>query len=181
MLKKILYFFYIYNVFTFRILNINIIKNPINHFNYYENIILQNNINYDENINISEEIKYYLNKNLKVYIHLEKLIPKTNIYHIGISYCSIINSVRYDLHGYNLSDYYKYLDCLTSYNNNNNNEETLFWGYCYKSIDSIIEYEKKINNKYIIGIYDCRHYVSNLTQWSMNKSTPIWRLIYLLK
>tara|TARA_B100000424_G_C22907492_1_gene482722 strand:+ start:883 stop:1371 length:489 start_codon:yes stop_codon:yes gene_type:complete len=158
----------------------NILKNSLLTLNYYENKILKNNINYENKINLEEETKYYLNQNLKVYIHLQNLISNTNIYHIGISYCSIYKNIRYDLRGYNIPEYLKYLNNLIS-EKNSDHEITLFWGYCYKTIDSIIEYEKQLNNKYILGIYDCRHYVNNLTKWSMNKSTPIWRLTKLIK
>ena len=178
MFRKIFYIFFLYSVISYKIFSKSIIKTSL--LNYYENKILQNNINYHAKINFDEELKYYLNKNLKVYIHLENLISKTNIYHIGISYCSIYDNVRYDFHGYNITNYYKYFNYLMK-DKNSENEITLFWGYCYKNIDSITQYEKKINNKYIIGIYDCRHYVNNLTKWSMNKSTPIWRLTKLLK
>ena len=49
------------------------------------------------------------------------------------------------------------------------------------SIKEIIEYEKTINKNYILGIYDCRHYVNNLCLWSLNKSIPIWNLDKLIE
>ena len=59
--------------------------------------------------------------------------------------------------------------------------KTLFWDYSNKTIDEIIEYEKTIDHKYILGIYDCRHYVRNLTYWSCNNPTPVWKLTKLIK
>ena len=184
MLKKFMYIIFFYNVVSYKIISKSISKSifkssPLK-LNYYENKILQNNVKYHGEIILQEELNYYLNKNLKVYIHLQNLISKTNIYHIGISFCGVYTNIRYDLRGYNISEYYKYVNYIFS-DEIIDDETTLFWGYCYKSIDSIINYEKKLNNKYILGFYDCRHYVNNLTKWSMNKSTPIWRLTNLLK
>ena len=36
--------------------------------------------------------------------------------------------------------------------------------------------KKKMEYNYILGFYDCRHYVRNLTQWSCYHPTPIWKL-----
>ena len=58
---------------------------------------------------------------------------------------------------------------------------TLFWGYSNKTIDEIVEYENSMEYRYILGIYDCRHYVRNLTKWTTNKSTPVWSLDRLVK
>ena len=48
------------------------------------------------------------------------------------------------------------------------------------SIEEIINYEKKMNKIYILGFYDCRHYVNCLTLWSLNTSIPIWNLEMIL-
>ena len=37
-------------------------------------------------------------------------------------------------------------------------------------------YETVLHKKYILGIYDCRHYVNKFTEWSLDKPTPIWKL-----
>ena len=77
------------------------------------------------------------------------------------------------MHGYNIEN--------INFLNKNLYDETLFWGYTNKTLKQIIDYESNLEYKYILGIYDCRHYVRNLTTWSMNKPTPIWKLSKLLK
>ena len=123
--------------------------------------------------NIKDEILFLLNKNIKIYIHIEQLFYKTNIYHVGISFKSLYRDIRYDIRGYNINNLYN----LLSYNLYS---KTIFWGYTNKTIDEIIIYEKNLDYKYILGIYDCRHYVKNLTWWSCNKPTPVWKLLQLL-
>lgn len=128
-------------------------------------------------LNLKNEILYLINRKTKVYIHIELLFPRTNIYHIGVTFKSIISNIRYDIRGINLDNlYYFFLDNLE----NELSSKTLFWAYSDKTLDEIIEYEKSIEHKYILGIYDCRHYVRNLTMWSSNKPTPIWKLIQLI-
>ena len=40
-------------------------------------------------------------------------------------------------------------------------------------------YEKTLHKKYILGIYDCRHYVNKFTDWCLDKPTPVWELYSL--
>ena len=127
--------------------------------------------------NLKNEFLYLINRKTKVYIHIELLFPGSNIYHIGISFKSLGYNIRYDIRGINLDIIY----CF--FKDNLQNElysKTLFWGYTDKTLSEIIEYEKNIEYKYIIGIYDCRHYVRNLTKWACNKPTPVWKLIKLV-
>jgi len=118
-------------------------------------------------LDIKNNLNFLLNRNTKIYIHLEQLIPYTNIYHIGVSFNRLTSSIRYDLRGLDIS----------LINNISTNSYTFFWDYTNYNINEIIEYENTLEFKYILGIYDCRHYVRNLTQWSCNNPTPIWRLI----
>ena len=62
------------------------------------------------------------------------------------------------------------------------NSHIIFWGYTNKSLDEIIDYEKKLfrNYKYILGFNDCRHYTRILANWTTNKPTPIWRIKNIL-
>jgi len=127
----------------------------------------------NKNFNIKNEFKFLFNERTKVYIHIQQLFTNTNIFHIGISFYNVNNNIRYDLRGYNIEN--------INFLNKNLYYETIFWGYSNKSLKQIIDYESKLEYKYILGIYDCRHYVRNLTSWSMNKPTPIWKLNKLLK
>lgn len=141
----------------------NKIKNDKN-----ERIINSNNEKKNILKKIYNESLFLLNKRIKVYIHLDQLISRTNIYHIGISFSSILTNIRYDIIGIHLNNFYS--------SNNNTKSKTIFWGYSNKSISDIQTYEKNMNYTYILGLYDCRHYVRNITDWSCNNPTPVWDL-----
>lgn len=49
-----------------------------------------------------------------------------------------------------------------------------------KTIKEIIDYEKNLDYRYILGIYDCCHYVKNLTKWACDNPTPVWKLYKLI-
>lgn len=123
---------------------------------------------------LKNEILYLVNRRIKVYIYIEQLIENTNIYHVGISFNSIFDSIRYDLRGYNALFYYNFLNPTLK-------EYTYLWGYTNKTLDEIKQYEANLNYKYILGFNDCRHYVKNLTIWSTNSPTPVWQLNTLIK
>ena len=167
------------SLLKFNLNNINNNNNNNNNNNINNNI---NNNNFNLDItkikclkeNCKNQVLFLLNKKIKVYIHIEQLIQNTNIYHIGVSFNGIFDSIRYDLRGYNSIFYYNFLKKnLKDYN--------YFWGYTDKSLHEIKDYEISLKYKYILGIYDCRHYVRNLTQWSTSNPTPIWRLHQLIK
>ena len=56
------------------------------------------------------------------------------------------------------------------------NSKQIYLGSTNYSLEEIIQYEKTINKKYILGIHDCRHYTNDLTQWCLNYTIPIWDL-----
>lgn len=137
----------------------------------------------------------------KVYINLEKV--NSIITHTGITFENNNKNIRYDFRAFNNNDDYttteksrknitlmfpnmnsKFLDLkgfnefrddILEYNND------ILIGTTNYSIEEIINYEKTINKKYILGIYDCRHYVNNLCLWTLNISIPIWNLDKLIK
>ena len=151
-------------------------------FNRSSNIVLYNfskyyptyrygNI-YVDSFNFYNEVLFLLNKKVKIYIHIEQIFLKTNIYHIGITFRSLTSKVRYDIQGINLGNLRVYDD--------NAYKKTIMWDYTNKTLDEIIDYENSLNFLYIVGIYDCRHYVRNLTTWASNKPTPVWNLYKLI-
>ena len=149
--------------------NINLYKNNI--YKTLNNVnndcyILKNNYNEDEII--SNEIDFLLNKKTKVYIHLEQLFSNTNIYHIGVTFKNIFYKVRFDIGTFERFN----LNVLKK----NRKTKKIFWDYSDKTLKEIINYEKNMDYNYFLGFYDCRHYVSNLTKWSCNNSSPIWKL-----
>ena len=54
--------------------------------------------------------------------------------------------------------------------------KTIYWGETCKTLDEVVEFEKTLQKKYILGINDCRHYVNRFSRWALNKRTPIWSL-----
>ena len=93
----------------------------------------------------------------------------------------------------NLDNNFLYLKDLNKLNNENNeNDENdeknemfltskeIFWGTTNYSLQDIKDFEKTLHKKYIIGLYDCRHYVNEFSLWTLNKSAPIWDLHKLL-
>ena len=122
------------------------------------------------NNKIQNNIDFFLFKKTKIFIHLEQLIPKTNIYHIGITFKDLFTEIRYDV---------RWID-IGFLNLKKTKSITLFWDYSNYTIDDIVAYEKQIEFDYILGIYDCRHYVRNLTYWACSNPTPVWKLYKLL-
>lgn len=145
----------------------------VNDKNYDLKKIIRINSNIDNTYSklLLNELNFLLNRRTKVYLHLEQLFYKTNIYHIGISFHNIFNNVRYDIGLFDTTD----LGIL----NKNRKEKTIFWDYSNKTLSSIIEYEHSLEYKYVLGVYDCRHYVRNLSDWTTNNPTPVWKLYKL--
>lgn len=165
---KINYKKYIFSKNLYNKIESNNLYNKIKSKTKNERIINSNNEKKNILKKIYNESLFLLNKRIKVYIHLDQLISRTNIYHIGISFSSILTSMRYDIIGIHLNKFYS--------SNNNTKSKTIFWGYSNKSISDIQRYEKNMNYTYILGIYDCRHYVRNITGWACNNPTPVWDL-----
>ena len=126
-----------------------------------------------------------------VNIHLEKINDKYNLLHIGISFNDGFKTLRFDYRPFNSNNNYD----TTNMNRrhiatifpdlyipndiiipNNMDVKTLYWGRSNKTITEILEFEKTLHQIYILGIYDCRHYVNKLTEWTLNNPTPIWYL-----
>ena len=141
----------------------------------------------------------------KTFLHLEKFNEKYNLLHIGVSFISANKCARFDFRqseeqmsfmtytNYPFNYIYFYLlnkqftirqnpDIyplfLLDYEKSSNKFQTIdiYWGSTNKSIEEIIEFEKTLNKKYILGINDCRHYSRKLTKWALDKPTPIWKL-----
>ena len=125
-----------------------------------------------------------IHKKVIVNLHLEKFNKFYNLYHIGISFKNENENkvLRYDYRPFCeekslnanqlviIDKFYKLLLSKTIEN------ITIFWGETNKTLEEIEIFEKTLQKKYILGIYDCRHYVNGFSLWSLNKRTPIWKL-----
>ena len=134
----------------------------------------------------------------KIYLNLDK--PSDKIIHTGITLRNEIKEIRYDFRAFN--DNRNYITTIESRKNISemfpdldrkfidykglNNEITniyskeIYWGTSNFSIDEIQKLEKQLHKKYILGIYDCRHYTDELCKLTLNKGIPIWNLKSLL-
>lgn len=154
--------------------HIKCINLPINNIN---NCLGNNDYNNDNNnVNFKNQ--------LKVYLHLEKFSNLFNLLHIGISFTNTSYILKYDYRPFSkIGNYLTINTNLTEniYYNFKFKKKIIFWGYSNKSFQEIIEFEKSLNNRYILGIYDCRHYVRHFSSWALNKPTPVWKLKKLWK
>ena len=135
--------------------------------------------------------------NTKVTLHLEKI--NKYFIHTGISFNRLNKNIRFDYRsfndnnnyitteysrknftqifpGLNLSEDFNYQE----FNNYRKNiylyNKDIIVGYTNINLNKIIEFEKTLQKKYILGIYDCRHYTNRLLKYSLNKTIPIWNL-----
>lgn len=119
-----------------------------------------------------------LSPKTKVYIHITRIMQIVPIYHIGITFQNYYRTINYDIGDNNKIKILPTIPILEKTRNN----YIIFWGHTNKSLDEIIDYEKKLfrNYKYILGFNDCRHYTRILANWTTNKPTPIWRIQNML-
>ena len=145
------------------------------------------------------------NHKTQVHLHLEKFNNELNLYHIGISFKNEDTILRYDYRPFCepsicefktiksvsvatdvsvatsispvLNKELRFVDKLYRfYIPENVPNKTIYWGETSKSLEEVVEFEKTMHKKYILGINDCRHYVNRFSRWALNKRTPIWKL-----
>ena len=135
-----------------------------------------------------------------VILHLEK-IPG-GITHTAISFKTPYRTARYDFRVFNenntcettnLDKKNLHVIYPNLYDYRFNNRLRLFFegflskepqiinyeivlGKTHKTFRKIEMYSNKINNKYILGFYDCRHYTDRFITWAGLSHIPIWRL-----
>jgi hypothetical protein len=137
------------------------------------------------------------NPKTQVHLHLEKFNNELNLYHIGISFKNEDIVLRYDYRPFcdPTKCEYKTINNIGVSSTSVINKEvrlidkiykfyipetlpnkTIYWGETSKTLDEVVEFEKTLQKKYILGINDCRHYVNRFSRWALNKRTPIWKL-----
>jgi hypothetical protein len=137
------------------------------------------------------------NPKTQVHLHLEKFNNEFNLYHIGISFKNDDTIIRYDYRPFcepSICEYktinsvsttstglvnkeVRFIDKLYRfYIPENVPNKTIYWGETSKTLTEVVEFEKTMQKKYILGINDCRHYVNRFSRWALNKRTPIWKL-----
>jgi hypothetical protein len=137
------------------------------------------------------------NPKTQVHLHLEKFNNELNLYHIGISFKNEDTVLRYDYRPFCdptkceyktinnigvsstsvINKEVRFIDKLYNfYIPETLANKTIYWGETSKTLDEVVEFEKTLQKKYILGINDCRHYVNRFSRWALNKRTPIWKL-----
>ena len=137
------------------------------------------------------------NPKTQVHLHLEKFNNELNLYHIGISFKNEDTILRYDYRPFCdptkceyktinnigvsstsvINKELRFIDKLYNfYIPETLANKTIYWGETSKTLDEVVEFEKTLQKKYILGINDCRHYVNRFSRWALNKRTPIWKL-----
>jgi hypothetical protein len=137
------------------------------------------------------------NPKTQVHLHLEKFNNELNLYPIGISFKNEDIVLRYDYRPFcdPTKCEYKTINNIGVSSSGVINKElrlidkiykfyipetlankTIYWGETSKTLDEVVEFEKTLQKKYILGINDCRHYVNRFSRWALNKRTPIWKL-----
>ena len=134
----------------------------------------------------------------QVHLHLERFNDELRLYHIGISFKNEDTIIRYDYRPFCepnkcefktvnsvngttaypvLNKELRFIDKLYRfYIPVNVPNKTIYWGETSKTLEEVVEFEKTMQKKYILGINDCRHYVNRFSRWALNKRTPIWSL-----
>tara|TARA_Y100000389_G_scaffold203334_2_gene251437 strand:- start:540 stop:1004 length:465 start_codon:yes stop_codon:yes gene_type:complete len=129
-----------------------------------------------------------------VYLHMEKFNERFNLLHTGISFSDKYKTVRYDFRPFSAGGSYETnlesrLDSEALFPTFPTNEEfgqhreeletkKIKWGETKKTWKEISEFEIEslCTKRYIIGVYDCRHYTRDFTRWCCNNQTPVWNL-----
>ena len=138
-----------------------------------------------------------------VFIHLEKMCLQSNLLHVGVSFEKMHGVLRYDFRAFNERNrVYRTVEkersnvrvmfpdlCIPeSYDDSEYKRiaelirknpayaQKIPWGRTKKTFSEIILFEKELNNPYVIGVYDCRHYVRDFTKWAVDKPIPVWTL-----
>tara|TARA_Y100001970_G_scaffold65688_1_gene84051 strand:- start:243 stop:695 length:453 start_codon:yes stop_codon:yes gene_type:complete len=135
----------------------------------------------------------------RIYINLEK--PNDMIMHAGITLRNDEKEIRYDFRAFNDGR-----DYITTEESRKNMTEMfpdldkdflkakglgedmkfiytkeIYYGTSNYSMEEIMEMEKGLRKKYILAVYDCRHYVNELCKLSLDKEIPIWDLESLIE
>lgn len=120
---------------------------------------------------------------IHVRLNIERFSQKPRLLHVGITFSSDCKRIRYDYHPFrsrgvpyvsDISDTEAIIDSATSLYGT----VDVPWGVTSKTWAEIQHYELHhlSQRRYILSVYDCRHYVRDFTTWAVGRPSPIWRL-----
>tara|TARA_B100002052_G_scaffold273264_1_gene275559 strand:- start:401 stop:874 length:474 start_codon:yes stop_codon:yes gene_type:complete len=139
----------------------------------------------------------------KIFLNLDKF--NNFIIHSGITLKNSERKIRYDFRAFNKNNTYitnKYtrqnvnhmfpdlfdtkskhaisIDYNYIYNKITYTSKEIYWGTSNFSIEELIKIENNLDKNYLLGIYDCRHYVNEFCKIALDKEIPIWNLNSLI-
>ena len=139
----------------------------------------------------------------RVIVHIEQIGKHHNLLHTAISFQGVMETRRFDFRMGRVEGTYlttldqrsdlralvpglyipdseikAYADLRKEIDKST---KSVVWGVTTKSWDEIMAFEKTLCRTYILGVYDCRHYVHEFSRWSTGTGTPVWRLHHLYR
>lgn len=148
---------------------------------------------------IFKSLLLFVTNPTKIFLNLDKI--NELLIHAGITFKNNKREVRYDFRAFNYNNTYvtdehirknisemfpdlfgkdsKQNDIhniYTIYSNVEYDSKEVYWGTSNFSIDELIEIENSLHKEYVLGIYDCRHYVNEICKIALDKEIPIWNL-----
>ena len=113
----------------------------------------------------------------RVTLHLEQLSPRTQLLHAGISFHDESRCMRFDFRPFCVDDTYLTATNLKDAFYSPHLAQSVAWGVTDRSWEEIVSYEHShLCRRYVLGVYDCRHYTHEFALWSTGSGTPIWQL-----
>lgn len=127
-------------------------------------------------------------------LHLERFNRRYNLYHIGVSATAPHRSVRFDYRAFNDNHSYVTVDerhdpreprdvlaprnalATIGWREMPVERKTVVWGVSDLSVEDICCFERGLRRKYVLGVYDCRHYTRDMTRHCLDRPSPVWSL-----
>lgn len=121
---------------------------------------------------------------IHVFLNVEKFNERPQLLHVGITFKSNCKQIRYDFHPFHSKGVPYVTEDQAAVipewlpNDGSDTSTDIFWGKTMKTWSEIQEYELRhlSQRRYVLTIYDCRHYVRDFTMWALDRPSPIWTL-----
>ena len=133
----------------------------------------------------------------RVTLHLELFAPRLRLLHAGISVRDRRRCIRFDFRPFHTGDTYRttqmerralahllpesaVADAFRGYRASVGiaDYRDVDWGVTDRTFAQILDYEAThlSQKRYVLGVYDCRHYVSEFASWAVARPLEVWRL-----
>lgn len=126
---------------------------------------------------------------LRVTVHMELFQPRLRLLHTGISFRNGRRCVRFDFRPFHDGGSYvttaterralRHLPPdLATLHAPSMPRRDAHWGVTDRTFDEILDFEAThlARRRYVLGVYDCRHYVSEFATWAVQRPLEVWRL-----